>query len=363
MSWIEYISPQSPGDFNRFVVMYLSGGIADENPGSYFIAPIPARVTDTITVAEAGEFTFDPEFLVASRYEVIFEEQKRFVDLSYNPNSFQISAVIADQQGNLSAWSDVPLEIRSECNDDVRYLFVANHIYKSQLDYPSTPVYVDVANVEQAVCDPCLLGAWKVDNVSFSDFMNTIFRENVPQVGNFNTVIEGNYYLQFDTEGKIQTQREGLTAYIYLESLYSPAQTSDPTNPSPQVTNTPASLPIYTAVEINSSGIGNYSADGDYMRVTQFVDVVEGVNTTPTLYQSSPGGFLWIPTGSEFEYTSEFNSNREPGSTDDVAYVCEGDVLDITMNETGTDLLLTRIERILPTPVPTQYIPTTQPLE
>lgn len=362
-SWLEHIAPQSPGNFNRFVVMYLSEGIADENTGNYFVSPFPPQVTDTITVDDAGDYTFDAGFLVASRYEMVFEEEKRFSAISYNPDDFQFSTVIADQQQNLSAWSDTPPEIRSKCDDDVRYLLVANHVYGSRLDYPSTPVYLNVANVEQAVCDPCLLGAWQVDNVSFSDFMNTIFKEYVPQVGNFRTVIEGNYYLQFDTEGKIQTQRDGLTVYIYLESQFSVEPTLDPYNPGPQITNTPSSIPVYTGVEINSSGIGNYSADGDYMRVTQFVDVVGGVTTTPLIVESSPGGFLWIPTGGEIEFGPAFNANQEPGSTEDVVYVCEGDLLDITMNETGTDLLLTRVEKILPTPVPTQYIPTVQPAE
>ncbi len=349
-----YIAPGSPGDFTRFVVSYLSQGIADEDTGRYFVSPSPPTVSDTITVDKVSELQFDSENLIAARFFVDYKKEKRFLQ-EYGIGGTQgrnFSAVEAKLHQNLSAWSGLPPEIRSSCKQDVRYLYVAPHIFAPNME-PARSFKIDVTKVEQAVCDPCLLGAWQIDNDSFDNYMTSIFDTYVPQAANFTTTIGGNYFMQFDTEGKVQAQREGMVVYVYLETDFTVQPTLNPTNPGPQQPQQ-VKLPVYTSVVINSNGIGNYSTDGEFLKVTQFVDILKDVSTGDILI-ADPTGYVGglIPVGMMFEFGAEYSSQDGPDPNETVLYACQGDTLDLFMNETDATLRLNRIEKILPTPVPT----------
>ena len=356
-----YIAPGTPGDFTRFIVSYLSQGIADEDTGRYFASPSPPTVSDTITIDQVTDLEFYSENLVAARFFVDYKKEKRFLqEVSIDSPGQNFSAVEAKLHRNLSAWSGLPPEIRSSCKDDVRYLYVAPRIFIS--DSEGKPFKFKVTKVEQAVCDPCLLGAWQIDNDSFDNYMTSIFDTYVPQAANFTTTIGGNYFMQFDTEGKVQAQREGMVVYVYLETDFTVQPTLNPTNPGPQQPQQ-VKLPVYTSVVINSNGIGNYSTDGEFLKVTQFVDILKDVSTGDILI-ADPTGYVGglIPVGMMFEFGAEYSSQDGPDPNETVLYACQGDTLDLFMNETDATLRLNRIEKILPTPIPTpNSTPNAQP--
>jgi len=346
--WLLYIASGSQGDFTRFVVEYLSQGIADENTGRYYKSPSPPKVTDTISIDEAREYGFDLEPFVASRYFVDYKKEKRF--LQTGPN-ISLSAVEAKLHRDLSAWSGLPPEIRSSCKEDIRYLFVVTYpIIFEEVEV--NRININVTEAEQAVCDPCLLGTWKINNGSFASYMESIFEKNVPQTSNFKTDIGGDYFMQFDSAGKVQAQRENLYLLIYLETEFNIQPTLDPTNPGPQPTQKLGVLPAATSLEINSNGIGNYSADGEFLTITQFVDIVEDVRTGSTFVESSQGFFFKL-NGMQFEFGPEYAALDEPDQSETVSYSCDQDVLAFVMNDTLDLLWLDRVEKILPTPMPT----------
>ncbi len=343
--WFHYIAPGSPGDFTRFVVDYLSEGIADENTGSYFISPSPPRVTGTITVDEVGDYTLESEALNARRYFVDYKEEKRFLQVERDVETSAITGVEAKLHQNRSAWSSLPPEIRSSCEEDVRYLFVPT--FRLLADHRFNQNTIQVTEAEQAVCDPCLLGAWRIDNLSFSEYMEGVFEENVPQVSNFVTYIGGDYFMQFDSEGNIQTQRIDLSVYYGLESGIPIQPTLNPDAPGPQPTEM-VSVPVNGTVVINSSGIGKYSADGEIMKVTQFVDVVDDATAGIGAYSS---GFFIAMGGINSENMPGGVASESPNES--APYTCEGDILEITMPYYESILRLDRVDHILPTPVPT----------
>jgi hypothetical protein len=79
-------------------------------------------------------------------------------------------------------------------------------------------------------------------------------------------------------------------------------------------------------VVINSSGIGKYSADGEIMKVTQFVDVVDDATAGVGAYSS---GFFIAMGGINSENMPGGVSSDSPNES--APYTCEGDVLEITM--------------------------------
>jgi hypothetical protein len=338
--WISYIVPGKPGDFTRFVVNYLSEGIADENTGAAFISPSPPRVSDTIKIDEMGVVTIHTTGdLVAYRYFVDYAKEKRFLQTDQGGSAYKISAVELDQHQNLSAWSGLPPEIRSSCKEEARYIFVP------PVAWEDDDTSIEVTKVEKAVCDPCLLGAWKIDNLSFSQYMEGIFEENVPQTENFQALIAGDYFFQFDTEGNFQAKREDLSVYYAIGDI-AIQPPLDPEAPGPQPTQM-FNVPVGGTVVINSNGIGKYSADGEIMKVTQFVDVLEDAKSG-VIVTNGEGNFFGIMGQVDSTFAPDDVNKNESAH-----YTCEGDVLTISMPYYDFDLVLNRVEKILPTPIPT----------
>lgn len=352
-SFFEKVKSGSPGDFNKFVVLYLSVGIPDMDTGAAFLSPFPARVTDRITIEQKDQYHLDTDLLVATRYFVDYQKEKRFLQAMLQDGS-RVTSVEARLQQDISAWSAPPPEIRSSCQKDVRYLYVFTyHLVDEGQDV--TRIIVDEA--EQAVCDPCLLGTWQVDNPSFAVYMDSIF-ESQPEIAqirqDWDFEISGQYYMQFDSHGKIFTQREDLA--VGLADLQVAVQSApDPDHPGPMPT---ISVPFLSDTTVlNSRGVGNYSADGELMKVTNFVDVpdkIEGFSHGVQVMQYTGAANLFTARGLGFIPSDQgLNWTEAESMSEAVEYRCGVDSLEITMPETGKDLFLWRVDKILPTPMPT----------
>ncbi len=312
-------------NFNRFVVEFLSSGIQDS--GGMKIKSSNSYSTDQRAIEEKGPVKFTIQPFVAMRFKVDYKQEKRFLQKELTQDEAQFSGVEDKLRGDINSWSDLPPEIRSECKKDVRYLYAITSVKDSYVNYD-----IDVTLAEKAECDPCLLGTWDVDPESYEAFMERIME----QVDTGGMVIDlkigGHQYLQFVVEGKIYSQRDDFTITI-----------------NDQVTTI-----------INGFGSGSYSANGEEMTVSNFLDVTESVGM-----DIGGGQITYTENSASFsifgmDYTDpnagiNLNEGNTP-QTRTVEYVCEQDTMTITMPDYG-DLLFNRVDKILPTPIPTPGSP------
>jgi hypothetical protein len=327
LSGVENISE----NFNRFVVKYLSTGIQDTS-GAMILLEHPAA-TDSKEITDEGEETVSADPFVATRYAVSYKEEMRFLQ---EPTTIitdgNFSAVEADFRRDIFRWSDLPPEVRSECEDDILYVFVVTSTESSKFDYNFR-----VSEAERAVCDPCLLGAWAIDNDSFEDFILRLSEnQDMPaDAGDFTIEIEGFNYIEFNEDARFITRRDAYAITIGASNY-------DAT---------------FTTV-IDSQGGGVYSADGENLQVSQITDYVNSIDAfmagVPISLSQTPGSGTYNFFG---------NTTSGPGLTQQEGpqkasgtYVCEEDILVIDQPVYG-EVLFNRVEKILPTPIPTPSAP------
>ena len=297
-------------NFNLFVVEYLSTGILDSGGGR--ITKSDPKVSGKRTVDEKGTVEFTVQPFVAMRYHVDFKQEKRFLQSPLDPDATQFSSAKYKLRKDPGAWSNLPPEIRSECDKDVRYIFVPTTTKSNSY----TAYDVDVTLAEKASCDPCLLGTWDVDPVSYANAMEKIMAQADTGGVEINLNVSGHQYLQFDTDGKVLTEREDFA--IIANGI---------------VTTT-----------LNGSGGGNYSADGEKLVITNFLDVNDSVGI----------GFFGARDTNPYTDPSMNEGNLPQNRT--AEYTCEQDTLMMTLPDLG-ELLFHRVDKILPTPVPTPAAP------
>ena len=195
--------------------------------------------------------------------------------------------------------------------------------------------YTHSANVneaEKAECDPCLLGTWDVDPESFAAYMERIMARSGQT---FDLTVSGHQYLQFNVKGVILSQREDFT--ITIDEQFSTI--------------------------INGHGNGNYSADGKEMTVTNFLDITDSVGMDlgggqVTYFNDNNQGSFSIfgeTYGGIGVGGVDLNTDNAPTNTTG-KYVCNKDTLTVTIPEYG-DLMFNRVDKILPTPIPTPGTP------
>lgn len=314
--------------FQEFVVAYMSEGIADTGGGMIRVAnPNVVRVEP---VDKEGEETFAVSAFVAARFRLVYEQERRFLEEGTGEGDGRHSMAEFALRQNLANWSDIPPEIRSSCREDTPYALVVTTIDDSrQFTFKAT-----INEMEIAECDPCLLGTWDVDPDSFEAFIMRIFEQygggaGMPAGMSLSVAISGHDYIQFLEEGDMLTQREGFTIAFGTDGT-----------------------PVITTI-IDSQGSGKYSADGEAMTVSQLVDVVSRI-------RAEAGGVSISQTPSAGTYSFFGNTAAGPGfgsptdgpTSTAAQYVCNEETLTITQPELG-ELLFNRVEKILPTPVPT----------
>jgi hypothetical protein len=315
------------GNFNQFVVEYLSIGVLDSGGGR--ITTDPAKTTGTKPIKDKGEVQFTTGAFIATRYYADYEKEKRFLQSPIEEGNGSFSSVEYDLKKVINAWSSLPPEVRSKCKENIRYLFVVTTTNEGYYTHSA-----NVNEAEKAECDPCLLGTWDVDPESYKAFMERIMAQADTGGMAINLGIGGHQYLQFVVDGKVYSQREDFSIRI-----------------NDQLTTI-----------INGSGSGSYSANGKEMTVSNFLDVTESVGL-----DVGDGQITYSTDGSQanfsifgMDYSSPtigpgLNEGNTP-QTRSVEYVCEKDTLTITMPDFG-DLLLNRVDKILPTPIPTPGTP------
>lgn len=315
------------GLFLEFVVKTMGPGIEDTGGGAIVQDRFPVIRVERIT--EKGEKKFEIDPFVAGRFGVSFEQEKRFLEEPTEDENVRHSSAAAKLRKDLSAWSDLPPEIRSYCDKDEKYALAVTAVKAHGT------LKDDVSLMEKAECDPCLLGTWDTDKQSFQAYIQRVLETQgmgeLPPGAFFEIGGEGHDYIQFNEEGEILTRRVDFTIRTGME-------------------DNPAMITI-----IDSQGSGKYTADGEEMVVSDLVDTVnqilstiEGsgftVNQTP-----NASTYSFFGASASGEGFGDISGGPETVSAD---YVCTKETLEVTQPVYGS-LLLNRVEEILPTPVPT----------
>ena len=68
------------------------------------------------------------------------------------------TAVLLKKRRQLSAWSKLPEVVLGQCEDPTKYVALV-----TTTDPQNTKLTIEVTKMQEADCDPCLLGAWEID--------------------------------------------------------------------------------------------------------------------------------------------------------------------------------------------------------
>jgi hypothetical protein len=314
--------------FQQFVVDYLSVGIPDTGGGVIQVER-PA-LTRLESISEEGTQSFDVSAFVAARFGLAYEAEKRFLQEGEGKGNGRHSTARREDRRNPAAWSDLPPEIRSYCDDRVIYGLAVTTVE------PTFTFDAEISLVEEAECDPCLLGTWRLLPDSFAAFLQQLMQEQgaaegLPAGMSFEIQVAGDNLVQFLENGELLTRRDDFRIIIITDG-----------NP-----------PLQTSVY--STGSGAYTADGQLLTGRDFVEITDEVTVTMGGNLISATAAPDSVTYSLFGYT-----HTEPGMgfdtdgprTASVDYVCRDDTMTMFMPD-DVSFEFERVEQILPTPVPT----------
>jgi hypothetical protein len=263
-----------------------------------------------------------------------FKQENRFLQSPKEDGNGKYSTAEFDLRKDLTSWSSLPPEIRTKCNEDILYALVVTTTETSgQFNF-----IANIEKVEKAECDPCLLGVWQIDNDSFENYILGAMAsqggvEGFPPGSELFMEVEGAYLMEFKENSDLLSRRDNLS-----------------------VTTGATGYPGFTSV-IDSQGTGSYSTrDGkqlDFFDMNDYVNQVQAfMNGVPFSVNLMPGGGTYNVFGQTDTLPAEGYENSNEQASLSVNYVCNDETLTITHPEYG-DLLLKRVEKIMPTPVPT----------
>lgn len=318
--------------FQDFVVAYMSTGIQDSGGGMILVENPAVIKTEIIDTKKEEKFSIQP--FVSGRFRMNFKQENRFLQSPKEDGNGKYSTAEFDLRKDLTSWSSLPPEIRTKCNEDILYALVVTTTETSgQFNF-----IANIEKVEKAECDPCLLGVWQIDNDSFENYILGAMAsqggvEGFPPGSELFMEVEGAYLMEFKENSDLLSRRDNLS-----------------------VTTGATGYPGFTSV-IDSQGTGSYSTrDGkqlDFFDMNDYVNQVQAfMNGVPFSVNLMPGGGTYNVFGQTDTLPAEGYENSNEQASLSVNYVCNDETLTITHPEYG-DLLLKRVEKIMPTPIPT----------
>lgn len=192
--------------FHQFVIDYVAGVITLPQGGTLPAATHASQLTETVSKDDKGrDIKADVNPFVAVRLGVHYQQQLRVLESDESTADVDVGMVERAQRSEPRAWAGVFPEVRSKCNQDAKYVVVAT-TEKIQTS-ASTPIHVD--DIQQASCDPCLLGTWDLDLNSFQSMLTGAMAGSLPKGAS----LSGHYYISFDDAGAYQEQRDKLTIF------------------------------------------------------------------------------------------------------------------------------------------------------
>ncbi len=284
--------------FHDFIVDYVAGVVLDQS-GAALPQPTHYHVLPTVTKQSAGtKLELELEPLTATRWIVQYDKQLRVIQTDASSNAFN-SMVKWSEHTNRPAWQGIHPEVRSSCGSATKYAGVTTNVQSLN----TLTVTIDV--VEEASCDPCLLGTWSLDLNTFEQMIVSGMQAQgggLPPGTSFE--LSGAYYVAFGEDSAVLEQRDGLTILASSQGF---------------------SIPI----RINSFAEGEYSADGQRVTVSGIIESYNEVTIdAPVSFTTSQPSVLENGFGS---------------------YTCSADALVVTVD--GFDsVAFARVDKILVPP-------------
>ena len=166
---------------NEFYVRLLGPGLRCGTTGS--------AVTGETTVEDVGEVTFGDAPWVGTRYRVIYGARRYFAEIQ--GDSGPIGMANIDEAASPDAWVVVEPEIRTSCADDENwYVVLASAPGQSGGAMPDR--MIEVTDRQDPECDPCPIGSWTADMVSYERFINSFDpAQQLAVAGAFNVAFAG----------------------------------------------------------------------------------------------------------------------------------------------------------------------------
>jgi hypothetical protein len=312
---------------NLGLALLSSTDIAD--PGGQPLVVEHPAVTGRRPIQEKGTYDFSSRPFVLTRYVLAYEQEKRFDQNVQSGENGRYSTNLVKERRDLSTWSELPQVVLGKCEEDTKYV-----ILMTTTDVQDYELELEVTKVEEATCDPCVLGTWDVDNENFGQYLDTMMNQDTAGTGVEFAInsVSGRLFVTFDEERKMSIGSESFQTTISV----------------PAVSQT-------IVVDIRASGTGTYHADGETINLSNIQTGIEGSNETgtSTLDVSGNTAVLQLPLNNLFGYGTALGAgvpiNVEPKP---VSYVCSEEQLQWTPEGLPT-VLLNRVEEIPPTPQPT----------
>jgi hypothetical protein len=311
--------------FSEFVVATMSRGVQDTGGGMIVFNRFWLRRIETMEKEGQKQFVIDP--FVAGRFMVKYEQERRFLEKPEEDEFVRHSMALDAERKNPGAWSELPPEVRSDCDRDEEYVLAVTSVQSPGM------LTANIEQVEKAECDPCLLGTWDIDADSFEVFIDRLIEQTgmnaLPIGGSPEVKIGGHDYLQFGEDGRLQSRRVDFQLSIGINGTPALVTTTD------------------------AQGSGDYSADGETIEVMNLVDQVNKIEASP----GGSGSMILNPRSGTVSVFGQLFSAPGLSASEDLPsesaqYVCKQKTLEVTIPEYG-EVIYNRVDQIIPTPVPT----------
>jgi hypothetical protein len=311
---------------HRLILAHMTVGIPDPGGTPLYSYHIGGEFFQPVLGAE-GNYNVVAEPFVLKRYMVEYEPEKRFDQEGILPGDGRYSVAPREQRRDPAAWNILPEVVLGNCEGPKQFIAAV-----TTLDDTTPHLEIQVEEVQQADCDACVLGTWRLVPETFTAFMNQMVQEQgvaegMPAGMSFEIEIGGDNLVQFLENRRIVTQRDG-----FQINVRSPG--------APSVVTT-----------IYGSGSGSYTADGEILSISNLVDVADEVTVT------MDGQLMSATMGPDSGTVSLFgHSVDSPGFggpeapvSDSFNYTCEENLLTISIADNAV-FDFERVERILPLP-------------
>jgi hypothetical protein len=289
--------------FHDFVADYVAGKVIDQSG-----APIArARRFVNFPVVKKGEEARQLKWTLQNwaplRFHISYDKELRILQSDSSSGGLR-SMVKWEQRSDRPSWKGIFPEVRSKCRERGRY---AGVITDATAD-ASTPVELKIVidEIEEASCDPCVLGTWSLDLNTFEEMIvGAMASEGGQMPPGTSFEIGGAYYTALNEEDQVLEQRDGLA-----------------------ITASVAGVGGFTTT-INSFAEGTYSADGERMTVSSLVESFNEVTTN-------------LPGGGSYSFPSATQAGTG-------TYTCNEEQMIVTI-ESYPPVTWNRVDKILTPP-------------
>lgn len=287
--------------FHNFIVEFTAGTLKDQDGTDLPRAHRYLVGGPDVTKNDAGrKVETEVKQYVGVRFQLAYAQELRVFQTDATATGGRFSSAERSKRTILAEWRGLAPEVRSTCNGRSRYVFVGTSFIADQT------FTVQVDRVEEAACDPCVLGTWSLRLDTFKSMLeNGMAAQGGALPGGIEWSFSGAYYIQFVDQEAVREQRDGLVINLAMANVGAFSFT------------------------IDSFAAGTYSADGERVVVTNLAESFNRVSTN-------------LPGGGSLSFPSAIDQGAG-------TYECDTETLTIAVD--GFDSIVwDRVDRILEPP-------------